>query len=255
MKSAAESDNLATAAPLPPGIVAGTFTQPLDHFDKKNTFTFQQRYWVNAQYYKPGGPVILLDGGETSGMDRLPFLSTGIAAKLANATGGLGVVLEHRYYGDSVPVANFSTDALRWLTNEQAAADSANLMAKINFTATTGIKNDLTAPDTPYIYYGGSYAGARAAHMRILYPELTYGAISSSGVTHASVSLWQYFDVVRKAAPECSPIIVDAVKTINVALSRADLNTPLKRLFGLEGLTDADFASLLTVSDLHLSYA
>lgn len=27
----------------------------------------------------------------------------------------------------------------------------------------------------------GSYAGARAAHMRVLYPELVYGAIASSG--------------------------------------------------------------------------
>jgi hypothetical protein len=28
---------------------------------------------------------------------------------------------------------------------------------------------------------GGSYAGARAAHMRILYPDIVYGAIASSG--------------------------------------------------------------------------
>lgn len=27
----------------------------------------------------------------------------------------------------------------------------------------------------------GSYAGARAAHMRVLYPDLVYGAIASSG--------------------------------------------------------------------------
>ena len=254
MQAAGETNDRAFKAQLPPGIVAGAFTQPLDHFDKKNTFTFEQRYWVNAQYYKPGGPVILLDGGETSGLDRIPFLTTGIAAKLANATGGLGMVLEHRYYGKSVPVANLSTDALRWLTNEQAMADSANLMANFNFTATTGIESDLTAPVTPYIYYGGSYAGARAAHMRVKFPELTYGAIASSGVTHASISLWQYFDVVRNAAPHCSPVLVDAIRSINIALSRPDLNIHLKRLFGLEGLADDDFASLLTVSDILFKY-
>ena len=27
----------------------------------------------------------------------------------------------------------------------------------------------------------GSYAGARAAHMRVLYPDLVFGAIGSSG--------------------------------------------------------------------------
>ena len=125
------------------------FEQPLDHFDKSSKHKFHQRYWVNSRHYKPreGAPVIVLDGGETSGevclnsdcidrlltpsQDRLPFLDTGIVEILARATGGLGVVLEHRYYGafrlllfsleitdfdclgESIPVSNFSTDALR----------------------------------------------------------------------------------------------------------------------------------------------
>lgn len=90
------------------------FTQPLDHFSESPD-TFRQRFWVSTRHYKPGsgGPVIVLDGGETSGEDRLPFLDTGIVNILAKATGGVGVVLEHRYYGSSIPVANFSTDSLR----------------------------------------------------------------------------------------------------------------------------------------------
>lgn len=44
-----------------------------------------------------------------------------------------------------------------------------------------GVDRDITAPNTPWIYYGGSYAGARAAHMRVLYPDIVYGAIASSG--------------------------------------------------------------------------
>ena len=47
------------------------FKQPLDHFnsDGKNGFgvTFGQRYWVNYRHYVEGGPVFVLDGGETSG--------------------------------------------------------------------------------------------------------------------------------------------------------------------------------------------
>lgn len=74
------------------------FEQPLDHFSN-DSHTFLQRYWVNDRHYKEGGPVIVLDGGETSGEDRIPFLDTGIVEILANATHGLGVVLEHRYYG------------------------------------------------------------------------------------------------------------------------------------------------------------
>ena len=45
------------------------FQQPLDHFDNKSQHMFHQRYWVNTRHYKPrkGAPVIVLDGGETSG--------------------------------------------------------------------------------------------------------------------------------------------------------------------------------------------
>lgn len=75
------------------------FEQPLDHFSNSSR-TFLQRYWVNDRHYQPSSgkpvPVIVIDGGETSGAGRLPFLDTGIAEILANATNGIGVVLEHR---------------------------------------------------------------------------------------------------------------------------------------------------------------
>lgn len=44
------------------------FEQPIDHFSNETTSeTFGQRYWVNSKYYVPGGPVVVLDGGETAG--------------------------------------------------------------------------------------------------------------------------------------------------------------------------------------------
>lgn len=52
------------------------FEQPLDHFDKTNTHTFKQRYWVNKRHYKArvGAPVIVIDGGETSGEVCINFM-------------------------------------------------------------------------------------------------------------------------------------------------------------------------------------
>lgn len=105
-----------------PEFPAHYFQQPLDHFDTSGTnATFAQRYWVSTRHYVPGAPVtpvFVLDGGETSGEDRLPFLDTGSVASLiigfflrltrcrivdilTAATGGVGVILEHRYYGTS----------------------------------------------------------------------------------------------------------------------------------------------------------
>ncbi|KAI0062858.1 peptidase S28 [Artomyces pyxidatus] len=224
-----------------------TFTQPLDHFHNTTNATFGQRYWINTRHYQPGigTPVIVIDGGETSGADRLPFLDTGIADILAKATGGVGVVLEHRYYGDSVGVSDFSTDSLRWLNNEQALEDSANFMRNVKFE---GIDEDLTAPNTPWIYYGGSYAGARAAHMRVLYPDIVFGAIASSAVTHAALTNWEYMDVIRlEADPVCSANLVRSVAVIEAFLKVPYLRNTVKGLFNLTDLeSDQDFVSLLT---------
>ncbi|KAH8099944.1 peptidase S28 [Cristinia sonorae] len=224
------------------------FTQPLDHFAKTG-HTFQQRYWLSTRHFNPDStapvPVIVLDGGETSGEDRLSYLDTGIVDILTAATGGVGVVLEHRYYGESVPVENFTTDSLRWLNNDQAAADSANFMANVKFP---GIDIDLTAPNTPWIYYGGSYAGARSAHMRVLYPKLVYGAIASSGVTFATLKDWQYFDIIRRFGPkDCITQVQTSISEVDALLAKGGkARAAIKQTFGLENLThDADFGSLL----------
>lgn len=34
------------------------FDQTVDHLDSESTTTFKQRYWVNSDWYKAGGPVI-----------------------------------------------------------------------------------------------------------------------------------------------------------------------------------------------------
>lgn len=133
---------------------------PVDHFSYNDTSspvynqTFGLRYWFDATYYRPGGPVFCLDGGETSGEDRLPFLDHGILQILANATNGLAVVLEHRYYGDSFPVEDLSTDNLRWLTTHQALADNAYFTNHAKFPGLhEGSAEALRS--APWIHYGG----------------------------------------------------------------------------------------------------
>lgn len=218
---------------------------------------------------------------------RIPFLETGILDILSNATNGIGIVLEHRYYGHSVPVPNLSTDNLRFLNNEEALEDSANVSAMCisgqvwkaqvqfirNFYPPAEVlklddPSSLHPKKTPWIYYGGSYAGARAAHMRVEYPDLVWGAIASSGmsllccpqvsftkhtdtsaVTHAQVNFPEYHDPIQQYGPEdCISALQSAVKTIDTLL---DLPHPvpsvLKGMFGLEHLKDdADFAEVIS---------
>ena len=158
---------------------AYNLTVPIDHFHNESKYephssgTFDLRYHFDATYYKKGGPVIVLEGGETSVEDRLPFLQKGIVAQLAKATNGIGVILEHRYYGTSFPTPDLSTENLRFLTTEQALADTAYFAKNVKFEGLEDQK--LNAPDVPYIAYGGSYAGAFVAFLRILYPDVYFG--------------------------------------------------------------------------------
>lgn len=65
--------------------------------------------------------MFLYIGGETSGESRFTNLETGIIQILMSEFNGLGVILENRYYGESLPFGNSSTtDELAYLSNEQS---------------------------------------------------------------------------------------------------------------------------------------
>ncbi|KAL0935583.1 serine carboxypeptidase s28 [Colletotrichum truncatum] len=230
---------------------------PVDHFHNDSLYephsdaTFPLRYWYDDRFYKPGGPVIALAAGETSGQGRLPFLQKGIVAILAEATNGVGVILEHRYYGRSVPTSDFSTENLRFLTTDQALADTAYFAQNIVFPGKLS-NVSLTAPDTPWIMYGGSYAGAFVAFLRKVYPDVFWGAISSSGVTAAVVDFWEYYEAARLYAPEgCAEITQKLTHVVdNILLQKGNTTEDdillLKTAFGLANVTTSvDFASTI----------
>lgn len=263
-----------------PEYPAYNLSVPIDHFHNDSLYephvdeSFNLRYWFDASSYQKGGPVIVLAAGETSGTDRLPFLKKGIAAKLAKATHGIAVILEHRYYGTSFPFANLSTQSLRFLRTEQALADTAYFAQHVQFA---GLEDADLTPGTgaPWIVYGGSYAGAFAAFLRILYPDVFWGAISSSGVTMAMHDYWQYFEAHRLYAPQncinTTQALIHAVDQILLAgrksgsaqerpseqLPLGDVQlddaaavrvSQLKTVFGLGNIThDDDFAAVLSV--------
>lgn len=232
--------------PLPHGITQHWFSQNLDH-EVANEETFGLRYWKSDRYYRPGGPVIALLGGETSGEDRLEFLDYGIVDILAKATNGLGVVVEHRYYGKSVPRANFTTENLQWLTTSQALADNVHFSRHVDL----GYGNSTSSQSAPWVWYGGSYAGAQAAFLAHLYPDDVAGAIASSGVVHAQTNFWEYFEPIRiNMDPLCSKSLISAVEYLDATLLLHNPGTTksIKELFGLAELSDdRDFMNALAL--------
>ena len=131
---------------------------------------------------------------------------------------------------------------MRFLTTDQSLADSSYFANNVKFP---GLEDkNLTAKDTPWIAYGGSYAGAYAAFLRKLYPNTWFGAISSSGVSEAQWDYHQYYDPIVQYGPkEC----VNLTQTItnawdNILLHNQTYATQLKELFSMETLkADDDF--------------
>ncbi|TLS26979.1 hypothetical protein PpBr36_04014 [Pyricularia pennisetigena] len=233
---------------------ARSISVPVDHFHNDKSYephsndTFQLRYWFDASHYRDGGPVIVLLGGETTGAERLRFMEKGILYRLARATGGMAVVLEHRYYGASFPTPNLTTESLRFLTTDQALADTAFFAQNVVFSGFEA--KNLTSHTTPYFAYGGSYAGAFAAFARKLYPDVFWGAISSSGVPLAVIDYWEYCEAQRKfAPPECVAVTQKLTNVLDTIAQNGNFEDmkQLKEVFGLSNLTNRhDFANVLS---------
>jgi hypothetical protein len=263
------------------GYTPHCFYQPLDHFDPENPVTFCQRYWVSLEHWdskNDSSPVYVLDGGETSGANRLPFLDTGILNILANATGGISIVLEHRYYGHSLPNISYpsgdpfslSTDDLRFLTSEQALMDTVRLVQNLDLTTVDKrlSSNKLSHTKRPWIAYGGSYAGAMTAFLvkgwgyengtmldstppphpaipgqkstKIDSNGLVWGGIASSAVTHAQINYPEYFQAIQEWAPdECMRTLETATDTIDFLLELQD-GKWRKMVQGLFGLENLE---------------
>ncbi|KAJ3937454.1 MAG: peptidase S28 [Lentinula lateritia] len=203
---------------------------PLDHFANSTVdgvTTFQNRYWINATYYEPGGPVFIFDSGEQDAAPLVPYYLQeyhGLSAtmRLAKRYNGLALLWEHRFYGDSLPFPiNENTTAQQWqfLTTEQALEDvvffadsfsknssSASefqvLMssASVNSTASINLQSLPLHPSvTPWVWLGGSYPGVRGALLRQRNPETIFAAWASSAPVHAQVDMWAYYAAAQRS--------------------------------------------------------
>lgn len=143
----------------------------VDHFSFINNKTFSLRYLVNDSFVQDKkSPILFYTGNE--GDIELFAENTGFMWRAAEELAGSLVFAEHRYYGKSMPFGNDSykdPQHLGYLTSEQALADFADLLMKINSDG-----------QRPVIVFGGSYGGMLAAYFRMKYPHLVTGALASS---------------------------------------------------------------------------
>ncbi|KAK6333710.1 hypothetical protein TWF730_003893 [Orbilia blumenaviensis] len=222
------------------------FPQKVDHFDPSNNNTFQQRYWLSTHFYKPGGPIFVLEGGETSGAGRIEYMQTGIGRYITEYLGGIGIVLEHRYYGKSHVTPNLTVENLKWLDTAQSLKDNAYFAENLWKELPANLSH--IRPDTaPFISYGGSYAGSKSAFLQVEYPEAYYGSLASSAVVWAGENFWEYNEPLRQRGdPVCIAILEETARRIDTysAVGGSEW-LEFKELFGVKRLEDRDAANFI----------
>ena len=228
-----------------------SFDQLIDHFPNSSRYephtnaTFSQKYVFDNTYYKPGGPIFLYIGGETSVQSRFSNLETGILQILMNATNGLGIILENRYYGESYPFNTTTTEELRFLTTEQTIADNAYFAQHAKLDSVTD-GNNLTATGRPWILYGGSLAGAQTAFSLVEYENLLWGGIASSAPVHVVHAYPEWYYPIQKFGPsDCTSRINNIIDKMDSLVQKNNTQAiqQLKEIFGLGSLSDIrDFA-------------
>lgn len=87
--------------PAPRATVENNVTQRLDNFDPNNRATFEQRYYMNGEFFQPGGAIFVFLAGE---WEITPYrLEYSLMNDLARELRGYMFYLEHRFYGQSRP--------------------------------------------------------------------------------------------------------------------------------------------------------
>ncbi|XP_062952139.1 thymus-specific serine protease [Cynocephalus volans] len=169
----------------------GWLVQPLDPFNASNRRSFLQRYWVNDQHWAgQDGPVFLHLGGE--GSLGPGSVMRGHLATLAPAWGALVISLEHRFYGLSIPAGGLDMAQLRFLSSRHALADVAS--ARLALSRLFNVSSS-----SPWICFGGSYAGSLAAWARLKFPHLIFASVASSAPVRAVLDFSEYNDVVSRS--------------------------------------------------------
>ncbi|KAJ7820112.1 hypothetical protein B0H14DRAFT_3147221 [Mycena olivaceomarginata] len=225
--------------------------------------TWAQRFTVNDQFYKPGGPVFLVDSGENAIENYPTLLSTGVIGEPAQNTRYSRViyrsmVLIKSIYKVALP-SSWSTDTMvphspsRICRTTCVGTQWIRHLQTVNFAKTAEIPGyegeDFAAPGRPWILYGVSVAGGNVAFTLKTYPDIIYGTISSSGIVQEFHSLPQFYYRAQQFEPQdCIASIENIVEKYSLPLT-SKFYGQIETVFGLEDLLDiGDFGLTVTRS-------
>ncbi|KAG2357279.1 peptidase S28 [Suillus spraguei] len=223
------------------------FDQLIDH-NNSELGTFQQRYWINLEFYKPGGPIILMTPaeGNADGSDAL-LTNHSITGLIAQQQNGASIITEHRFFGYSNPYDNLTSQSLALLTIQQVIDDIAYFATTADLPMPGG---DTVKPgQAPWILVGGSYSGALVSYTMVNKPGIFWAGYASSAVVEAIADYYDYFTPIREHMPKnCSSDVQAVIAYLDemyAAKDTAGIQT-LQEAFSLGDLKHVgDFATAL----------
>lgn len=207
------------------------YRQPLDHFHSKPHVYWNQRFFQYGRYFRgPGSPLFVVLGGEDPLDDLLyPFIWRTLAKRFNAYT----ISIEHRFYGESMPLKNPTNEELaKYLLPEQALYDFRTLIQmKLK---ELGCSSDKTSKHyCPVMTVGGSYPGYLSAMMRFVHGDVVDIGYASSAPLHLydhSVDPAAYYEKVTDVAEEASPGCAAAVMEAQVQLRDAMVNQTVREV-------------------------
>jgi pimeloyl-ACP methyl ester carboxylesterase len=196
------------------------FIQLIDH-NNPSVGTFEQRYYIDETFSKDDNdPVFFYICGESACTKRA---LNGAIRNYAQKYHAKLVALEHRYYGESIPLGSFSTKDLGYLTTEDALDDLAYFQRHL--------RNEKNWQGK-WIAFGGSYPGSLSAYYRLKFPYLVAGSLASSAPVMAKEDFFEYDTHVTKVTgPQCAEQIRQVVDAVEATLNDATQLSHMKALF------------------------
>lgn len=211
------------------------FIQLIDH-NNPSTGTFKQRYYIDETFSTANDdPVFFYICGESECTKRA---LNGAIRDYAQQYHAKLVALEHRYYGESIPLSSFSTQDLGYLTTENALDDLAYFQLHL--------RNEKNWKGQ-WIAFGGSYPGSLSAYYRLKFPSLVAGSLASSAPVMAKEDFFEYDTHVTKVTgPQCAEHIRQAVSAVEATLTDEIKLNQMKALFDASEVDDpVDFLYLI----------
>ncbi|KAI0029922.1 serine carboxypeptidase S28-domain-containing protein [Vararia minispora EC-137] len=230
-----------SSATLPPLNTTYIFDQLIDH-SNPSLGTFQQRYWMNWEFYVEGGPIIIFTPGEANAAPYTGYLTNRtINGQIAQQEKGATIVIEHRFFGLSNPYPDLTVESLKYLTIQLGVEDLVYFAKTATLPMPGG---DNVKPDqVPWVLVGGSYSGALTAFTMVNQPDVFWAGYSSSGVVESIVDFWQYFEPIREHMPQnCSADVQAVIAHFDSIASNTRAFNALKAKFGMADVVHPDDA-------------